>query len=107
MVPERLELARLRYGQLRTLEEIRTRVAATLPRRIGFIRGAAVEPLEAYREPIPDEVLVKYDDALHTDLFATFWVVTPRYYEQRQRDPWVVGQVKGSDQCAVVAQWDV
>jgi hypothetical protein len=32
--------------------------------------------------------------------------VTPRYYEQRQYDPWVIAQVKGSELSAVIAQWD-
>lgn len=107
MVEERLELARLRYGQLYPLEEIRRRVADTLPRRVGFIRGAAIEPIEAYREPIPDAVLLEYDDAVQSGLFSTFWVARPRYYEQRRPDPWVLGQVKGSEVYAVIAQWDV
>lgn len=107
LIPERLELSRLHYGELYRLEEIRRRVAETLPRRIGFIRGAAVEPIEDYREPIPDDVLLKYDDAAQSGLFSTFLVVTPRYYEQRQFDPWVVGAVKGSELYAVIAQWGV
>jgi hypothetical protein len=106
LIPERLEMARLRYGELYPLDAIRRKVAETLPRRIGFVRGAAIEPIERYSEPIPDDVLLKYDDARRTGLFSTFWVVTPKYYEQRQYDPWVIAQVKGSELSAVIAQWD-
>ncbi len=39
-------------------------------------------------------------------LFSRFWVlVAPRYYRQPEADPWIVGEVLGSELCAVVAQW--
>jgi len=34
-------------------------------------------------------------------------VATPTYYQERQMDPWIIGEVIGSDRWAVVAQWDV
>jgi hypothetical protein len=82
-------------------------VGATLPRRPGFIRGAALEPIEAYRQSIPDEALLKYDDAAQSGLFSRFMVATPTYYSERQVDPWIIGEVTGTEEWAVLAQWDV
>ena len=107
LLRERLEMAAVCYGPLHTLAEIRHKVGETLPRRIGFVRGATLEPIETYREPIPDEALLKYDDAAQSGLFSKFWVATPTYYQERQLDPWIIGEVTGSDRCAVIAQWDV
>ena len=106
MLRERIEMASVCYGPLYTWAEVRQRVASSLPRRIGFIRSTALEPIEAYREHIPDAALLKWDDAVRSGLFAKFWVATPRYYEQRQVDPWIIGEVIGSELCAVIAQWD-
>lgn len=105
MLTERLEMARVCYGTLYDLDEIRRRVSETLPRRFGFVRGAVLERVEDYVEPIPDEALLKYDDAVRSELFSEFWVATPKYFEQRQIDPWILGRVTGSDRYAVVAQW--
>jgi hypothetical protein len=72
---ERIEMARTCYGPLYTMGLVQERVAETLPSRIGYVRL------------IPDDVLLKYDEAERTGLFATFWVVTPTYYRQPQVDP--------------------
>jgi hypothetical protein len=100
-------MAQLYYGPLYTLAEVRQKVGEVLPRRVGFVRGAALEPIQTYVEAIPDEALLKYDDALRSGLFSKFWVATPTYYQERQMDPWIIGEVIGSDRWAVVAQWDV
>jgi hypothetical protein len=107
LLRERLEMAQLYYGPLYTLAEVRQKVGEVLPRRVGFVRGAALEPIQTYVEAIPDEALLKYDDALRSGLFSKFWVATPTYYQERQMDPWIIGEVIGSDRWAVVAQWDV
>lgn len=107
MLRERLEMAQLLYGPLFTLAEIRQKVGQTLPRRAGYVRGAALEPIEEYRQAIPDDALLKYDDAVKSGLFTKFWVATPTYYQERQVDPWIVAEVMGADRCAVIAQWDV
>ena len=108
MLRERLETAALLYGPLYSLAEIRQRVADTLPRKVGFVRGAAFEPIETYGQAIPDEALLKYDDAVRSGLFAKFLVVTPTYYREQQVDPWIIAEVTGStDSWVVVAQWDV
>ena len=106
MLRERIEMAQVCYGPLYTLAEIRQKVGHTLPRRAGFIRGAVLEPIEDYRQPIPDEALLKYDDAQKSGLFSKFWVATPTYYQERQVDPWIVAEVEGSDRWAVIARWD-
>jgi hypothetical protein len=79
-VMERIELARVAYGPLYTIGLIQERVAETLPIRIGYVRSTVMEPIEQYSGLIPDEVLLKYDDAERSGLFAKFWVVTPTYY---------------------------
>jgi hypothetical protein len=65
-----------------------------------------LEPIEHYRERIPDESLLKYDDAVRSGLFSKFWVATPTYYQERQVDPWIVAEVTGTDRWAVIARWD-
>jgi hypothetical protein len=107
MLRERRQTARACYGMLYTEAEIRKKVADTLPPRVGLVRGAVLEPIENYRPPIPDGALIKYDDAVQAGLFSKFLVATPRYYGQRQVDPWIVGQVVGTELWAVIAQWDV
>lgn len=106
MLQERLETAQLAYGPLYTLAELRQRVGEVLPRRLGYVRSAVLEPIESYREAIPAHALVKYDDAVQSGLFAKFWVATPTYYQERQVDPWIVAEVGGADRWAVIARWD-
>ena len=103
---ERLDEARLRYGVLYTLEQVRDRVARTLPRRFGRIRTATFQPIENYRSPIPGDVLLKYGDAKSTELFERFLVATPCYSEQAQIDPWILAQVAGTEWFAIIGQWD-
>jgi hypothetical protein len=107
MLRERIEMAQVCYGPLYTLAEVRQKVGGTLPRRAGFVRGALLEPIEEYRQAIPDDALLKYDDAVKSGLFAKFWVATPTYYQERQVDPWILGEVTGTDRYAVIAQWDL
>ena len=107
MLHERVENAQLHYGPLYTLAEIRQRVGEALPRRFGYVRSAVLEPIESYREPIPDDALLKYDDAVQSGLFDKFWVATPTYYQERQVDPWIVGEIGGgADRWAVIARWE-
>src|SRR5262245_64934399 len=69
---QRLDTARLEYGPLYTLAEIRHRVAQTLPQKLGLIRLAIFEPIESYQGLIPDEALLKYDTAVQSGLFSAF-----------------------------------
>lgn len=105
LLRERLGMTQLCYGRLYGLAEIRQKVGKVLPRRVGFVRGATLEPIQTYREAIPDEALLKYDDAVRSGLFSRFWIATPTYYQQRQMDPWIIGEVIGSDRWAVIAHW--
>jgi hypothetical protein len=105
-VRERVDMARAAHGPLYTMGLVRERVAQTLPVRLGYVRSTVVEPIEEYREEIPDEALLTYDDAKRSELFSKFWIVTPTYYRERQIDPWIVGEVTGSKLCAVIASWD-
>ena len=105
MLRERIEMAAICYGPLRGWPEIRQRIAESLPRRFGFVRSTVLEPIESYSEPIPDEALLKYDEAVRSGFFGKFWVATPRYFEQRQVDPWIIAEVAGSELCAIIARW--
>jgi hypothetical protein len=106
MLQERIETAQLTYGPLYSLTEVRQRVGESLPRRLGYVRSAILEPIEAYRERIPDAALLKYDEAAQSGLFSKFWVATPTYYQERQVDPWIVAEVNGAERWAVIARWD-
>jgi hypothetical protein len=104
---ERIETARATYGPLYTLAEVQQSIGDTLPPRLGYRRSAVCEPIETYRgSRIPDEALLKYDEAAACGLFTRFWVATPTYREERQTDPWIVGEVVGIDRYAVIARWD-
>jgi hypothetical protein len=105
-VKERMEIARAAYGPLYTMGLVRQRVAETLPTKIGYVRSTMIDPIEEYRGLIPDEALLKYDDAAQSGLFSKFWVVTPTYYWKRQIDPWMLAEVVGTDLCALIARWD-
>lgn len=107
LLRERIEMAQVSYGPLYTLAEIRQKVGEVLTRRMGYVRGAVLEPIETYSQRIPDDALLKYDDAVRSGLFSKFWVASPTYYQERQADPWIVGEVIGTDRCAVLAQWGV
>lgn len=107
MLCERLETAALLFGPLYSLAEVRQRVGETLPRRVGFVRGAALVPIETYQDPIPDDALLKYDDAQRSGVFGKFLVATPTYYREHQVDPWIVAEVAGAtDRWAVIVRWD-
>ena len=107
MLQQRIENAQLTYGPLYTLAEVRKRVGDALPRRMGYVRSAVLEPIESYRQAIPDEALLKYDDAVQSGIFDKFWVATPAYYQERQVDPWIIGEIGGgADRWAVIARWD-
>src|SRR5262249_28023117 len=107
MLQQRIENAQLTYGPLYTLAEVRKRVGDALPRRMGYVRSAVLEPIESYRHPISDEALLNYDDAIQSGIFDKFWVATTTYYQERQVDPWIIGEIGGgSDRWAVIARWD-
>ena len=107
MLEERIANAQLAHGPLYTLAEIRQRVGEALPRRLGYVRSAVLEPIESYRQRIPDHALRKYDDAVQSGLFDKFWVATPAYYQDPPVDPWIVGEIGGgADRWAVIARWD-
>jgi|GEM_PF-2259310 len=106
MLSERVEMARLHYGPLYTLAQLQERIGRTLPFRFGFIRTATLEPIESYRPRIPDEALLKWDDAVQKGIFDKFWVAVPAYFRERQSDPWIVGEISGAGLFAVIARWD-
>jgi len=103
---ERVEIARATYGPLYTMGQVRQLVADSLPARVGYWRVTVSEAIDSYREYIPDEALLKYDDARRSGLFSKFWVMSPRYVQQRQVDPWIIAEVRDSEHCVVIARWE-
>jgi len=104
---DRIETARTAFGPLYTLAEVQQRIGESLPIKIGCRRTAVCEPIETYRGTrIPDEALLKYDEAAQSGLFSRFWVATPAYRQERQADPWILGEVSGTDRYAVIARWN-
>ena len=102
---ERVDTASAAYGPLYTLSEVQQKIGDSLPIKLGYRRTAVLEPIDSYRGRIPDEALLKYDDARPSCLFARFWVGTPAYRAERQTDPWILGEVIDTDRYAVIAYW--
>jgi len=103
---ERIDTARALYGPLYERPEIERRIGETLPFRWGRPRTATLEPIESYDGGvIPDDALLKFDDAERTGLFSAFVVATPAYGKHRDVDPWLMGVVSGTELYAVIARW--
>ncbi len=103
---QRIAQARARYGRVYTLAELR---AAARPRRRArgrrFDRGF-MESLEAYQGPIPDDALLRYDDASETAWFSRFYVVAPASSGRERPTRWIVGELRGGVELyAIVARW--
>jgi hypothetical protein len=103
---ERLTTASLLYGPLASLDEVHDRLARTLPWRPGYVRRLLVEPIERTETPLPDEVLVKYDDAVQLGIFSRFLVATPAYYWRARGNSRLIGEVEGTERWAVIVAWD-
>ena len=102
---ERLETAALLYGPLASLEDLRLRIARTLPRRFGSVRWVKIVPITQCEAAIPEEVLLEYDDARQLGVFSRFLVATPAYYCRPQAPPWLVAEIEGTERWAVIARW--
>lgn len=103
---ERIQTAAAVYGPLHTRAQVESQVGDTLPPRFGQRRTAILEPIEQYRDFIPDEALLKFADATESGLFVRFWVARPAYRADAQADPWIIAEVDGADLFAVIARWD-
>jgi hypothetical protein len=88
------------------MDELRARIAGSLPWTFGSVRCARLEPIEDTEIVIPDEILVKYDDALQLGLFSRFMVARAAYYLAPQPNPWLVAEVAGSERWVAIARWD-
>lgn len=102
---ERVAQVRARYGRVYTAAQLR---AAASPRQRNRFRGferGFLEPLETYGA-IPDDALLRYDDALETESFSQFWVVAPARSGRDRPTRWIVGQLRGGlGLFAIVARW--
>lgn len=101
----RLMTASMLYGPLCSLDELHRRIAQTLPSRFGCVRRARISPIEQSEALIPDDVLLKYDDAKQIGVFSRFLVATPTYWFGADGDPWLVANVAGTDRWAVIGRW--
>lgn len=101
----RLATAALMYGPLYSLDDLHRRIARTLPWRPGSVRRVKVDPIERADTLIPDDVLLKYDDALQLGVFARFLIARPAYWWRPRGDPWLVAGVAETEQWAIIASW--
>jgi hypothetical protein len=101
----RLTTASLVYGPLSSLESMHRRIAHTLPWRLGGLRRTKVTPIAEADVAIPDDVLLKYDDAAQLGVFSQFLIVRPAYYWSPRGSCWLVACVAESERWAVIASW--
>ena len=102
---QRLRTASLMFGPLYSLDQIHRRIARTLPFRFGSVRRLRVTPIEQAEIVIPEDILLRYDEAVQAGVFARFLVGTPAYYWRPAADAWLVAEVAGTDRWAVLAHW--
>lgn len=102
---QRLRTASLIFGPLYSLDQVHHRIAHTLPFRFGGLRRMCVTPIERAEIIIPEDVLLRYDEAVHSGLFSRFLVGTPAYYWWPTSDAWLVAEVAGTERWAVLAHW--
>ena len=102
---QRLRTASLVFGPLYSLDQIHRRIAGTLPFRLGSVRRLRVTPIEQAEIIIPEDVLLRYDEAVQAGVFARFLVGTPAYYWRPAGDAWLVAEVAGTERWAVLAHW--
>jgi hypothetical protein len=103
---ERLTTAALLYGPLCSLDEVHHRIGHSLPWLFGSVRRTTVAPIERADVVLPDDVLLKYDDARQLGVFSRFLVVTPAYYWRPHGDPWLVAEVEGTERWAFIVRWE-
>lgn len=104
---ERLATAALLYGPLCSLDQVHHRIARTLPWLFGSVRRVTVTPVDQSDTVLPDEILLKYDDAVQLGVFSRFLVAIPAYYWSPRGDPWLVAKVDGTDRWAFIIGWHV
>jgi hypothetical protein len=102
---QRLRTAALLYGPLCSMDELRVRIAGSIPRRFGLIRLARLESIERTEVVIPDDVLVTYAEAVDRGLFARFMIARATYYWVPQPNPWLVAVVGGSERWVAITRW--
>ena len=102
---QRLRAAALEFGPLYSLDDIHRRIAHTLPSVLGCVRRTRVTPIERARMFIPEDALLRYDEAAQHGVFARFLVATPAYYWRSQPAAWLIAEVDGTDRWVVLAHW--
>lgn len=102
---QRLRTASLIFGPLYSLDQIHRRIAHTLPFRFGCVRRMSVAPIERSETIMPEDVLLRYDEASQSGVFSRFLVGTPAYYCWPTRDAWLLAQIDSTERWAVLAHW--
>jgi hypothetical protein len=103
---ERVARVRARYGRVYTRAQLCGGGAARRRGRFRRLERGCARSLEAYGARIPDDALLRYDDALGTEAFSQFWVVTPARSGRDRCARWLVGELRGGvDLFAIVARW--
>ena len=102
---ERLATASLVYGPLFSLQTMHRRIAHTLPWRPGRLRRTKVTPIAQSEVAIPDDVLMKYDDARQLGVLSQFLIVRPAYFWAPDGLCWLVAGVAETARWAIIASW--
>ena len=103
---ERVAQVRARYGRVYTLTQLRATASARRRGRARRCEHGFMESIEAYEAPIPDDALLRYEDASETTWFWRFHVVMPISSRAERPLRWIVGEVRGgADLYAIVARW--
>jgi hypothetical protein len=102
---QRLGTASLLYGPVCSQDELRARIASSLPWKLGSIRRARLEPIEQTEIVIPDEILVKYDDAVQLGLFSRFMLGRPAYWLAVHDPRWLVAEIADTERWVAIARW--
>jgi hypothetical protein len=93
-----LEVAAAQFGLQVPARAVHQHARRALPFKFFSRRGSTWWTVDHFRGSVPDQALLKYDEAKRTGLLTHFYVVVPMRstarYEFAPRDPWLVGSVQ-------------
>jgi len=102
----RWDLAEAQFGLIMDIGTLRDRIRKTIPFRLFNVRHVDWEDIGSYTGHIPDQALLKYEEARRTGLFRCFKVAAPMYSTFNPvSDPWLLGYVDPSH-AIVLAYWE-
>lgn len=101
----RRALAEAQYGLAMSQRELHDKIRRSIRARFGFERSSSGVGITSYTRFIPDEALLKYQEAKDSGFFDRFTIEWPTYDSKQAPDPYLVGWLDG-DTAIVLAYWD-